>query len=216
MERSDFMLVTMKVFYHNVLTQIQTTGSIAPSSRFLARAITQCVEKKPEPVSILEVGPGTGPFTRVLAQKLGEGDHLDLCELNGGFVNYLRQRLQRDPVLYAHREQISIYHQSIIEFGGENQYDYIVSGLPFNNFPPYLVQEILERYRILLKPGGLLSFFEYAMIRQIKGPFIWGNERLRIRSIDHIFKHYLRPYEIDRIFVTLNLPPAIVHVCRYK
>ncbi len=204
------------VFYKNVWKHITTTGSIAPSSRYLARAISRCVETKDEPLSILEVGPGTGPFTRVLVQKMKEDDHLDLCELNDEFVSYLSACLESDPILSSHKDQISIHHQSILDFKNTDQYDYIISGLPFNNFPPQLVSGILEHYTKILKPGGKLSFFEYAFIRPFKAPFLMGNERIRVHEIDRLLRNYLSQYELETIFVLMNVPPSLVHVCQFS
>ncbi len=205
-----------KIFYRNVVNKLQTTGSIAPSSRYLAEAITRCIENKDQPLNILEAGPGTGPFTRVLVSKLKPKDHLDLCELNDDFVMYLRECVQNDRVLSAHRDQISLLHQPIETIEGENKYDYIISGLPFNNFPSELVQQILDRYQSLLKPGGKLAFFEYAYVRVIKTPFVWGENRKKVEAIENVLSNHLKSYEKETIFVPLNVPPSIVHICQYS
>ena len=86
------------VFYQNAVKQIKLTGSIAPSSSHLAGAITSCIESHNQPLHILEAGPGTGPFTRVLAQKMGPADQLDLCELNPTFVQHLQRIIRTEPV----------------------------------------------------------------------------------------------------------------------
>ncbi len=209
------MFTSVRIFYRNVFKHIQTTGSIAPSSRFLAAAITQCVKPEGDPITILEAGPGTGPFTRVLAQKLRQEDRLDLCELNNDFAHFLQQQFETDPVLRARKDRITLYHQAVQDLEGENRYDYIVSGLPFNNFHPDLVSEILQCYQTLLKPGGILSFFEYAWVRHMKRPFVNQNERDRINQVEAALQRHFDKNKTKEIFVALNIPPSIVHVCQY-
>lgn len=209
------MLSSVKVFYRNVYSHLNTTGSIAPSSRFLANAMVEGITRKSEPLRILEAGPGTGPFTKKIARMMEDGDRLDLCELNDGFVQHLRGLIETDPAMKHHRERIGIFHKPVQELEGERCYDYIVSGLPFNNFDPALVQGILENYKRLLKPEGRLTFFEYAWVRNMKKPFVWGAERERVDRVGQILGEFLSHYEVETRFVALNFPPSVVHVCRF-
>ena len=209
------MKSSLKVFYQNVFERLQTTGSIAPSSRYLAEAITRCVQPGQHPIRILEAGPGTGPFTDVLAEKLQKDDHLDLCELNDSFVAFLRNRIDTEPLFASRREQITLYHKPVQELEGEKSYDYIVSGLPFNNFPSELVAQILQTYQRLLKADGGLAFFEYAWVRPIKNVVVWGEEKKRVEAVGKVLDDFLNAHEKEQIFVPLNLPPSIVHVCRF-
>ncbi|NPU98635.1 MAG: methyltransferase domain-containing protein [Candidatus Omnitrophica bacterium] len=210
------MASTLKVFYQNAFHHLKTTGSIAPSSRFLAQAMIKHVKHQGKPLCILEAGPGTGPFTKRIAALIDEQDHLDLCELNEQFVEYLKQMIQENPKLNRHKTQIEIHHKPVQELTGENRYDYIISGLPFNNFEPEQVREILDKYKRLLKPEGTLSFFEYAGIRPLKPFLTHGREKARVKAVDSILREFLGQYEKERIWVPWNLPPSIVHICRFQ
>lgn len=205
---------SIPVFYRNVVRHLKTTGSIAPSSRFLAKAMLQCMEHQSHPLRILEAGPGTGPFTKPLAAMLEDGDQLDLCELNDDFVAHLRRLIDVHPAMKARKDQITLYHQPVQTLEGEKCYDVILSGLPFNNFEPELVQDILDTYVNLLKPKGELSFFEYANVRGMKKRFVSKPEKERIEAIESVLQQFLKTYEKKRLFVSLNFPPSIVHVCR--
>lgn len=209
------MATGIKVFYKSVIKQMQTTGSIAPSSPYLANAITSCVERKESPLRILEAGPGTGPFTRVLVKRMGPQDHLDLCELNPFFAEYLGQLCRKVPILCAHRHQIDIHQKPVQALEGESCYDYIISGLPLNNFDPALVQDIFNCFERLIKPGGKLAFFEYYMIRNLKRSFVNQCEKQRIREREKILAGFLNRYEEKRIIVPMNLPPSMVYVCQF-
>ena len=45
------------------------------------------------PIQVLEVGPGTGAFTRQILKHLRSGDRLEIYELNARFCEFLRQNL---------------------------------------------------------------------------------------------------------------------------
>ena len=47
-------------------------------------------------LSVLEIGPGTGPVTEKIVPLLRSGDHFDLVELNESFVRILNDRFQND------------------------------------------------------------------------------------------------------------------------
>jgi phospholipid N-methyltransferase len=66
------------------------TGAVVPSSNALARLITSDIVPNGGPV--IELGPGTGAFTRsILAKGLPE-DKLTLVENSPDFIALLRQR----------------------------------------------------------------------------------------------------------------------------
>lgn len=204
-----------QVFYRNVFRHLQTTGSVAPSSRFLARAMLYNLQGISHPASILEVGPGTGPFTKPLAEWLQDGDRLDLCELNDEFVRHLRNLMETHPAMSARQAQINLFHMPVQDLKGEKCYDAILSGLPFNNFEPDLVQSILDMYVKLIKPGGRLSFFEYAWVRNMKKMVATREDNIRVEAVGNVLKRFLNQYQKEQLFVPLNFPPSIVHVCRF-
>ena len=52
-------------------TRFETTGSLIPSSRFLARSITRYLQDRGDAaIRVLECGPGTGPFTNRIVRRL--------------------------------------------------------------------------------------------------------------------------------------------------
>jgi phosphatidylethanolamine/phosphatidyl-N-methylethanolamine N-methyltransferase len=182
------------------------TGSVAPSSRHLARAITEEVPANHPPRHILEVGPGTGPFTRELAAKLLPGDTLTLCEINHHFVQHLENWRRALPP--DRREQIAIHRGDILKHNGQG-YHHIVCGLPFTNFPPKLVEDIFAHFHVLGLPQSTLSFFEYYGVRPMKRqlpPQLRGS----IREVDELIRGYAHKAEIRQKIVWRNFPPALV------
>src|SRR5436309_2865851 len=99
---------------------------------------------------------------------------------------------------------------------GEAVYDFIVSGLPINNFPVAHVRRIFQVYERLLKPGGTLTYFEYVFIRQLKIPFVNRRERRRLYRVGRVVGDYIRDYQVRRQKVLINVPPAIVRHLHLK
>ncbi len=126
----------MLAFLSQSVTRFKHTGAIAPSGGRLAREMTRTIREHEGPRRILEVGPGTGPFTRKILEELRPGDTLDIVEINPFFCRTIEQRLLA-PFRHRHPSIPVMLHESPIESAGlTGPYDHIVCGLPFNNFPP--------------------------------------------------------------------------------
>ncbi|MCH8828672.1 MAG: methyltransferase domain-containing protein, partial [Planctomycetes bacterium] len=131
-------------FFRQFRTQSKTTGSILPSSRFLARAMTGPMESRRGPLRILEVGPGTGAVTRRIVRFLKPEDRFDLVEINPSFAQRLKNRFLNDPVFERVASQSHVHACALKEFESDQSYDFILSGLPMNNFSADLVRETFD------------------------------------------------------------------------
>jgi phospholipid N-methyltransferase len=201
-------------FFRETRRHFRSTGSIAPSSRFLAHELVYELRRPRGPSRILEVGPGTGSVTEHILRLLMPGDRLDLVEINGRFVDLLRRRFDREPAFRRHRHQVGLTHAGVEQLPGEGVYDYVISGLPLNNFSVAQVREIFHTYNRLLKLGGTLSYYEYVFIRQLKTPFVSRRERRRLYRVGRLVGTYIRCYQIRRHQILINVPPAVVrHLC---
>jgi len=194
----------------------RTTGAVLPSSPFLARALVQPLKGDRPAAHILEVGPGTGAVTRAIVRRMRVGDQLDAVELNPQFADRLRFRIATDPFYRGVRDNIRVIQASVEDLPGEAVYDFIVSGLPFNSFPSTLVQRIFRAYGRLLKPGGVVSYFEYVLVRHLQTPFVNRVERRRLYRVGRIVKQYNREFQVKREHVFMNVPPAVVRHLHLK
>ena len=100
------------------------------------------------------------------------------------------------------------------EFQTDEPYDFVISGLPLNNFPTDLVEEIFQAYFRILKPGGVLSYFEYQFVRSIRTRVGKQEERTRLAAIDATMKSYTDRLRFRRDWIFVNLPPAWVQHLR--
>jgi phospholipid N-methyltransferase len=196
--------------------QFRSTGALLPSSRFLARALVSELRRKRPSARILEVGPGTGSVTREIIRFLQSGDQVDLVEINPQFVAFLHKRFEKDWAFRFSREQFHIVNAPVEKFPGAGCYDYIISGLPLNNFPVHGVREIFKAYSRLLKPGGTLTYYEYVLVRQLKTPFCNRKERRRLFSVGRLVRNYIQAFQIRKEPILINVPPAIVRHLRLK
>jgi phosphatidylethanolamine/phosphatidyl-N-methylethanolamine N-methyltransferase len=202
------------VFLKQFVERFHTTGAIMPSGKSLAGALCRFVGQSPAPQRILEVGPGTGAVTMTLVERMRAEDALCLVEINETFVTHLREAFNTRAGLRSKAHRCEVVHGRLEDLPGEACYDLIISGLPLNNFSPELVEQILQGYRRLLKPGGTLSFFEYIAVRSAKTWVSGSKERARLRAIDGVLRRALDGREIQRDWIWPNVPPAWVHHVR--
>jgi phospholipid N-methyltransferase len=203
-------------FLREFRRQFRSTGAILPSTRFLARALVSELRKPRGPARILEVGPGTGSVTKEILRHLHARDRLDLVEINPRFVHLLRDRFSREWEFGFYREQVQVIQSAVEAMSGEGLYDFIVSGLPLNNFPVTTVRTIFRAYDRLLKPDGTLTYYEYVLIRHLKTPFVNRRERRRLLSVGRLVGGYIRDYQVRRERIFINVPPATVRHLRLK
>ena len=199
----DFLTEALRNFRH--------TGSVWPSSPILAKAMTSSITRIEGPRRVLEVGPGTGPFTKVILKKLRAGDHFELVEINAAFCKKLEKEILA-PFRARHPSVTVKLHCAPIEDAKlEGPFDVIVCGLPFNNFPPKLMRQIFRRMFANLKDAGELVYFEYAGVRAMKSPVMDKDGRARLKRIDQIGKSLRRNHDGEKDLVLGNFPPAITY-----
>ncbi|HVC94790.1 MAG TPA: methyltransferase [Pirellulales bacterium] len=210
------MLHDYRLFFKQYVRRFRDTGAIAPSSRWLAKALARYVGCQRGPRSVLEVGPGTGAVTRQIVERLGRDDRFDLVEVNDQFVAHLRGRFRDEPAFAAVADRVTIINGPLEELRREHKYDAIVSGLPLNNFAVADVEQILAAFGELLAAGGTLSFFEYVAVRPARAAVSGRADRRRLRGIGRVLTNTLNGNEIRRDIVWPNLPPAWVHHVRFN
>ena len=205
-----------QTFFREFRRSFETTGAVAPSGRSLARAVCRPISEPRQPARILEVGPGTGAVTQEIVRHIGPDDHFDLIELNERFVETLQYRFQHEAAFRRVANRTTILHKAVQDVHPEQPYDYIICGVPFNNFSTGLVREIMRHLTKLLRPGGTMSFFEYLWIRRIKVLLAAKEERRRLSSVGRVLGHYLQRYEYACDTAWVNFPPALAHHLRFE
>ena len=205
--------------YQTFLTQFlrnyETTGSVIPSGRALASALCRHVGAGGAQ-KILEAGPGTGAVTGCIIDRMRQRRRVvdgrtefDVCRSSAQRVQDRSRRF--DEV----ESRCHLIEGSVQQLGQENHFDIVISGLPLNNFSSEDVRIILQAYAKLLKPGGILSFFQYILIRPAKMFVSVGSERSRLKGVGDAIEGMLGEREFAREWVWVNVPPAWVHHIRF-
>ncbi len=208
-------LADYQTFLTQFLRNYNTTGSVIPSGRALGSALCRYVGAGAPPQKILEAGPGTGAVTSCIIERLRHDDELWMVELNPTFAAHLRGAFNEKPAFRDAASRCHLIEGSVQQLGHEGQFDLVISGLPLNNFSSQDVRDILQAYGKLLKPGGVLSFFQYILIRPAKMFVSAGPERTRLKGVGEAIDGVLGEREFAREWVWVNVPPAWVHHIRF-
>ncbi|WP_246148443.1 class I SAM-dependent methyltransferase [Nonomuraea turkmeniaca] len=131
-------------------------GALAPSSRRLAATMCTPIPERGEP-TVVELGPGTGPFTAEIQQRLaGRGHHLAV-EVNGPLAQRLADRFPAVDVAHADAARLS----DLLRERGLRQADVVVSGLPWAAFPDGLQRDLLSAVTAAMCQGAAFTTFSY-------------------------------------------------------
>lgn len=129
-------------------------GALAPSSPALADAITADIT--PECAPVIELGPGSGVFTRSLIARGIPAHRLALIEQDTIFADRLRLLFPDALVL-----EMDAARLSDVELFADERAGTVVSGLPLLLMSPKQVIAVLESAFEHLRPGGVFYQFTY-------------------------------------------------------
>jgi phospholipid N-methyltransferase len=172
-------------FLYAWLFDTKAIGAIAPSGAALADMMTR--EITPASAPVLELGPGTGVFTRaLLARGLKETD-LTLVESNEQFARLLQTRFPDARVLATSAARLTACAPASIGA--------VISGIPLLNLGPKTILGIMRGAFVVMRPDAAFYQFTYGPRCPVPRPIL---DRLGL--------------EATRIGGALrNVPPASVY-----
>jgi len=175
-------------FFRSWVSNPLRVAAVAPSGDSLSRLMT--MEISPADGPVLELGAGTGAFTRALLNRGVDESDLTLIEYGSDFARLLQFRFPRARVLGMDASQLA----SSELFQGATV-GAVVSGLPVLSMPPRKVISILSGAFCYVRPNGAFYQFTYGPRCPIPRPIL---DRLGLKA--------------RRIGGTVrNLPPATVY-----
>ena len=196
------------LFFKEFFLNKQSIGGVKPSSRFLAKEIASCVNHFKGPKRVLEIGAGTGIITEAIVKNLGKDDFLTIVEINPQFARLLRSK-KVEWELGVNCPHIEILNMDFLHFNTNEQFDAVIAGVPFNNFPIEIIEGFIKKIKSISKTGGLFAFFEYLAARKLKLIFL-GDSELSSFFEREVYKHLVSEKRILR-----NIPPAKVNFVRF-
>lgn len=163
-------------------------GAVLPTSRRTVRA-TLDMAPIAEARCVVELGAGTGPYTREILARLGPSGRLLAFEADPALARGLARDLA-DPRL----EVIAESAASLDAHLAGQRPQVIVSALPFTSLPAAVRTEVLDVARRVLADDGAMLVLQYSPFMQ--------------RDLERTFG------SVKRRFSVLNVPPAVLFACR--
>jgi len=130
-------------------------GAVMPSSRFAVRNILRFVP--PDTKNILEYGPGDGVLTRQLLEQLPPDGRLLAIETNPTMCSEV-SAISDSRLILIHGDATRASEYAT-EHGIEN-FDLVISGIPFSMLPPRVRQGTAKMTESLLSPSGTFLVYQ--------------------------------------------------------
>ncbi len=186
-------MTNVVTFLRALIADPRRVAAIAPSSPALANAIT--AEIMPISAPVIELGPGTGVFTKALLARGVPEDRLALIEYGPNFARMLQSRYPRAQVL-----RMDAAHLKSVELFGGERVGAVISGLPLLSMPEDVVAAIMEGAFAHLRADGAFYQFTYGLRCPVRRATL---DRLGLKAV--------------RIGGALaNMPPASVYRIRRR
>ncbi len=144
-------------FFQAFLKNPLKVGAIAPSSPDLARWMLDGIEPNEDSI-ILELGVGTGAFTKLIRDEVpNERSYLGI-ELDKNLVKCLRTKFPNMRFMRGNACKAFALHKRS-KFG---KVDFILSGLPFVSMPNEVNARIFAQIEKFMDQGCMFRTFQYA------------------------------------------------------
>lgn len=183
MEKRDFF----KAFFKDA----KMVGSMRPSSKVLTKKMLDGIDFS-KAKNIVELGPGTGVFTRKILEKMAPDAQLLVFELHDEFYHNLTHSIKDKRVHIIHDSAEKI--QEYLAHYNMHKADAVISSLPLANFPKTLRANIVNATIASLSEDGLMTQFQYSL------------------QSKNYLKSNFKDVKINYTF--WNFPPAFVYTCR--
>lgn len=179
-----------KSFIQQYWREKKMVGAISPSSPFLAEKMLENIDFKNSKV-LVEIGPGTGVFTKRIIEKMSSDTTLLVFELNIEFYEALQLEILDPRVVFINdsAEKLEFY----LTQHSFSKVNYIISSLPLSNFPQRITLKLLRTFQRALLDSGKFIQFQYSLKQK--------------RELEHVFP------KVSISFTPLNIPPAFVYTC---
>ncbi|WP_299675973.1 class I SAM-dependent methyltransferase [uncultured Tenacibaculum sp.] len=181
-------------FFKEAVLAAKTSGTITPSSRFLAEKMLKGINFN-ETNLIVELGAGNGIITKHILKKLKPNNHLISFEINETFYQEL-QKINHPQLTILNTSAEFIIDE--IEKKGYKNVDCIVSSLPLSIIPKPISKNILDESYKALNTNGNFVQFQYSLDYFKKFKKLFGKENVSLK------------------FEPLNIPPAFIYKCTKK
>jgi phospholipid N-methyltransferase len=205
------MLTETIIFVKEGIREFQSTGSLFPSSKWAAEALTGPLRSRREPSRILEVGPGSGPVTVRILKDMHPQDQLTICEINPRLMEALKKKLASNQDYIKNKDRVSFFLGPVQEMPNTEKFDLIICAIPFLNLDVSTVEEIFDKLVEVSSENSVMTYFEYIGIRKISKVVSPPQRKRRIEQLDSYFKTVYSRHNMKQHKVWLNLLPINIY-----
>lgn len=133
-----------------------TVGAVSASSRAMALEMVSGLPTD-RPVTVVELGPGTGSFTSAIVGRVARGSKILAIDLEQTFVDRVRRCWPTVDCVCASAADL----ERLVNERHLAPVDHIISGLPFASLPGEMTRQVLDGIEHVLRPGGTFTTFQY-------------------------------------------------------
>ncbi len=170
-------------------------GAVAPSGRALARAMVAQIASG-RPGAVIELGAGTGAFTRQMLSAGIRPEDLLVVEKTPEMHAVLVERFPRLRIVLGDATEVARHAAE----AGVDRVKAVISGLPLIGMPAEIRERIVDQSLGLTGPDGVFVQFTYTTVSPVS-PKIMDKLGVEGRRMT---------------WAWLNLPPAAVWVYRRR
>jgi phosphatidylethanolamine/phosphatidyl-N-methylethanolamine N-methyltransferase len=172
-------------FLKSVYRDPARAGSVAPSSSALSRRMASLV--RDDAAHVLEIGAGTGAFTRALLERGIPPERLWAVEIDSSLADFLEEQFPTVHVLCGNAVDLA----ALLPAWVQGRIDAVVSGVPMRNLSREERRRTVTSALKMLKAGGELLQFTYGF----RSPIETKGLSLKAEALGRVWS---------------NLPPAAV------
>ncbi|GAA1215929.1 class I SAM-dependent methyltransferase [Prauserella alba] len=195
----DALKRSVPLFVSAAVRNPKAVGAAAPSSRALAARMASAVPATAEPPTVVEIGAGTGAFTRVASERVSDGGRYIAVEQDERMAGHLERTHPNVEVVNGDAAQLG----TLLADRGVTSVDAVLCGLPWSLFTVELQRRILREISTAMAPHAVFTTFAYVHAARIP-----GSKRFR-SEVEAVFEDVEVQSPVWR-----NLPPAMTYLCR--
>ena len=178
------------MFTLEAIKTIKKSGTVAPSSKFLVKKMTNPIND--EDNVVVEFGTGNGVITEGILDKITDNSQILSFELNEAMYQDALDSLPED-------DRLQLLNESALEFDkflqeqNIDQVDYFVSSLPLSLLKKGDIHYLMNKVTSLLSYGGMFIQYQYSLGKR------------------DLLKDYFSSVRLG--FTPFNFPPAFIYYC---
>lgn len=191
-----------RILFKERVSNIWHVGAIAPTSRFVARAMAPEIKKSDPKKVIVELGVGTGSVTGEIVKRLRPEDRFIGIDSNRALLEECKKNIEPMArnrfVCVEHADAQAIKH--ILKMHNITAVDEVICTIPFRALSSRETKKILTQVNDILVSGGLFVFIRYLIAPATK----------------EIFQELHNFNVMKKKIVMSNIPPTEVITMRKK